>query len=121
MQEANNWHGLSPKTAKDHGARTGIVAHLPPDATPKLFLIPMPSPEHPTPSPGPPLEQQGDSFFDIVRQLGETGGTDIFESIQHEVEAGNCSCEVRNPSGKCCLGEVRETIRHLETELGVKA
>ena len=57
---------------------------------------------------------------DIARQLGETGETDIFQSIQDEVQAGNCACEVRNPSGKCCLGEVQEAIYGLEKELGVK-
>jgi len=54
---------------------------------------------------------------DIERQLGETGTTDILESIEYEVQAGNCACEVRNPSGKCCLGEVQKTIRSLEKEL----
>jgi hypothetical protein len=58
---------------------------------------------------------------DIVRQLQEAGKTDIFESINHEVQAGNCACEVRNPSGKCCLGELQETIRSLEKEMGVTA
>lgn len=58
---------------------------------------------------------------DIARQLGKTGETDVFESIQRQVQAGNCACEVRNPSGKCCLGEVQEAIRGLEKELGVTA
>lgn len=58
---------------------------------------------------------------DMARQLGETGKTDVFESIKQEIEAGNCACEVRNPSGKCCLGEVQEAIRGLEKELGVTA
>jgi mercuric ion transport protein len=26
--------------------------------------------------------------------------------ITAEVKAGNCACEVKNPSGKCCLGEI---------------
>ena len=58
---------------------------------------------------------------DITRQLEATGQTDIFESIQREVAAGNCSCEVRNPSGKCCLGEVQETTRRLEKKLEATA
>jgi len=58
---------------------------------------------------------------DIARQLDETGETNVFESIKQEVQAGNCACEVRNPSGKCCLGEVQETTRRLERELGVSA
>jgi len=58
---------------------------------------------------------------DIERQLRETGKTDVFESIKSEVEAGNCACEVRNPSGKCCLGEVQAAIRGLEKRIGVTA
>ncbi len=57
----------------------------------------------------------------IDQQLRETGETGVLESIKDEVRAGNCACEVRNPSGKCCLGEVQETIRSLEKELGVTA
>ncbi len=56
---------------------------------------------------------------DIARQLAETGRTDLFRSIRDEVEAGNCACEVRNPSGRCCLGEVQETIHRLEEAMGV--
>ncbi len=58
---------------------------------------------------------------DIARQLGETGKSDIFDSIKVEVRGGNCACEVRNPSGKCCLGELQEAIGSLEKELGVTA
>lgn len=58
---------------------------------------------------------------DIARQLRETGETDVFDSIKSEVQAGNCACEVRNPTGKCCLGEVRQAIQSLEKELGVTA
>jgi hypothetical protein len=28
-----------------------------------------------------------------------------------EVKAGNCACEMKNPSGKCCLGDVTRTVR----------
>ncbi|MBI5503758.1 MAG: (2Fe-2S)-binding protein [Deltaproteobacteria bacterium] len=27
--------------------------------------------------------------------------------IAREIEAGNCACELRNPTGRCCLGDVR--------------
>lgn len=58
---------------------------------------------------------------EIANQLAKTGKTDVFDSIKREVEAGSCACEVRNPSGKCCLGEVQEAIRSLEKEVGVTA
>lgn len=55
---------------------------------------------------------------DIARELAETGRTGVFDSIQAEVRDGNCACEVRNPSGRCCLGEVRQTIEALERQRG---
>jgi hypothetical protein len=58
---------------------------------------------------------------DVRQDLTATGNTELFESIKGEVQAGNCACEVRNPSGKCCLGEVQAAIRGIEQELGVTA
>jgi hypothetical protein len=43
---------------------------------------------------------------DIREEIAETGRSMIPEQIRAEVEAGNCACEVKNPSGKCCLGSV---------------
>jgi len=56
---------------------------------------------------------------DISRDLAESGETDILESIKSEVQAGNCACEVRNPSGKCCLGEVQRTINGMKQKMAV--
>lgn len=33
--------------------------------------------------------------------------TTVAQRITAEIKAGNCACEVRNPEGRCCLGEVR--------------
>jgi len=43
---------------------------------------------------------------DIQGEIAETGHSAIAERIKTEVKAGNCACEVKNPSGKCCLGDV---------------
>jgi len=43
---------------------------------------------------------------DIHDEIAETGRSTIAERITAEVKAGNCACEVKNPSGKCCLGSV---------------
>ena len=56
---------------------------------------------------------------DLVSEIAETGSSGALNEISAEVEAGNCACEVRNPSGKCCLGEIGRAIRSLEKELGV--
>ena len=56
---------------------------------------------------------------DIARDLAKSGETDILESIKSEVQVGNCACEVRNPSGRCCLGEVQRTITEMSQETEV--
>ena len=43
---------------------------------------------------------------DIRDEICETGKSTVAERIATEVKAGNCACEVKNPSGKCCLGNV---------------
>ncbi len=48
---------------------------------------------------------------DIEDELKASGETTIFERISAEVKAGNCACEARNPSGKCCLGVVKRAIQ----------
>ena len=58
---------------------------------------------------------------DVQAELQRFGRTNIIERITSEVKAGNCACEVRNPSGKCCLGEVRaevEAIRRVSCARG---
>lgn len=31
--------------------------------------------------------------------------------VAQEVKAGRCACEVRNPAGTCCLGDVRRAVQ----------
>jgi len=48
---------------------------------------------------------------DVRRDIEETGATDILERIKAEVKAGYCACEVKNPSGDCCLGDITRAIQ----------
>ena len=62
-----------------------------------------------------PLFKGGDVVcFCFLRRASEMvdGGRErVLDEIAARVRAGDCSCDLRNPSGKCCLGE----IRRLET------
>ena len=42
----------------------------------------------------------------IHEEIEQTGRSTASARIRAEVRAGNCRCEVENPSGRCCLGEV---------------
>jgi hypothetical protein len=48
---------------------------------------------------------------DILDEIRSTGRSTVAERITAEVKAGNCACEVKNPSGRCCLGEVARTTK----------
>ena len=59
----------------------------------------------------------GHSVESVREEIVAKGRLTAAESITAEVQAGNCSCEVKNPSGKCCLGEVYEAIQQIQKEL----
>lgn len=48
---------------------------------------------------------------DVELEIAQTGGCTVPERIAAEVGAGRCACEVKNPSGACCLGEVRAAVK----------
>jgi hypothetical protein len=50
---------------------------------------------------------------DIRNDLESLGKTEIPERIKAEVQNGFCACEVKNPSGKCCLGDVNRVVKEL--------
>jgi Zinc binding domain len=55
---------------------------------------------------------------DIEDEIAETGRSTVADRISTEVTAGRCACEVKNPSGKCCLGEVRRTANDRLSQTG---
>ncbi|MEZ5275534.1 MAG: hypothetical protein R3F07_04035 [Opitutaceae bacterium] len=44
-------------------------------------------------------------------EIGANGNTTIPGRIKAEIKAGNCACEIRNPQGSCCLGNVAAAVR----------
>jgi hypothetical protein len=51
---------------------------------------------------------------DIQKEIDETGRSTVAERITAEIKAGNCACEVKNPSSKCCLADVNRSVREFE-------
>ncbi len=49
----------------------------------------------------------------IRGEIEATGRTSVEKKIRAEIKAGNCLCEKTNPSGACCLGDVRAAIKRL--------
>jgi hypothetical protein len=46
-----------------------------------------------------------------VEEVRNTGQCTIPQRITAEVKAGNCACEIRNPQGSCCLGNVNAAVK----------
>ena len=57
------------------------------------------------------------SFADVQREVAETGGSTIPGRITAEIQAGRCACEVKNPSGACCLGDVHKAVKDAQEAL----
>lgn len=54
---------------------------------------------------------------DIRRELVETGHSSASQRITALVKAERCACEVKNPQGSCCLGNVADATKALKTAL----
>ena len=55
----------------------------------------------------------------IGEEILQTGNTTVPERISGLIRDGLCACDVLNPSGKCCLGEVNRTARRLKKEMSI--
>lgn len=47
---------------------------------------------------------------DIRREIEQTGRSAAFDRISALVKAERCACEVRNPQGSCCLGNISSLV-----------
>jgi hypothetical protein len=43
----------------------------------------------------------------IANETAKSGRSSAWAAITREIKAGHCACELKNPSGRCCLGDVR--------------
>lgn len=56
----------------------------------------------------------------IQTTMEDDGGSDIIEEIRELVRDGRCACEVRNPQGSCCLGNVARVAERLRSDGAAK-
>jgi hypothetical protein len=54
----------------------------------------------------------------VEEELRKDGKCTVLERIRAEVKAGNCACEWKNPSGKCCLGSIARAIQDFNRKSG---
>ncbi|MGH7445911.1 MAG: putative iron-sulfur cluster-binding metallochaperone [Longimicrobiales bacterium] len=51
---------------------------------------------------------------DITRDVTEAGRSAAADRVRGHIAAGRCACEVRNPRGVCCLGDVIKAVERIE-------
>lgn len=56
----------------------------------------------------------------IRTELEETGRSTAIDQITAQVKAGNCYCEVTNPQGSCCLGNIAKAVQEATAAIGLK-
>ena len=54
---------------------------------------------------------------DICHRVGAGEATVIQEKVRAEVQGGFCACEVKNPSGACCLGDIARAIQQCRKDI----
>ena len=47
------------------------------------------------------------------REIARTGESSVSKQVSQFIKEKLCVCEIRNPSGACCLGEVNKAVKQL--------
>ncbi len=53
----------------------------------------------------------------MEEEINLFGKTNAIDDISNKMATEKCACEINNPSGKCCLKDVKQTIKDIETTL----
>jgi hypothetical protein len=59
----------------------------------------------------------GENEGDIRVEIATTGKSDAVERVKAHIKASRCACEVRNPRGTCCLGDVGAAVKRVSESL----
>lgn len=47
----------------------------------------------------------------IRAEIEQTGQSTVVETVTQGTQSGECACEIRNPQGSCCLGNVSAVVK----------
>lgn len=59
----------------------------------------------------------GESEQRMRAEVLKTGRSEAIDRVRAHIAAGRCACEVRNPRGACCLGDVAAAVGRVEMAL----
>ena len=63
----------------------------------------------------------GESEASIQAEIELTGRCLAVQRIREHITAGRCACDVRNPRGTCCLGDVIAAVKRVESRLAARS
>ena len=55
----------------------------------------------------------GHTIESLREDVARTGSSEAVVAIKAAVKAATCRCEVMNPSGRCCLGDVARALKEI--------
>lgn len=58
----------------------------------------------------------GENEAAIGREIAAHGASMAVERVRAHIAAGRCACDLRNPRGACCLGDLAATVKRLTHE-----
>jgi len=63
----------------------------------------------------------GENEAEIRAEINATGRSDAVKRVRQHIQAGRCACEVRNPRGVCCLGDVGAAVKRIAATIAAPA
>lgn len=60
----------------------------------------------------------GESEASMRSEVVSGEGARVIERIREHIAAKRCACDVRNPRGACCLGDVIAAVKRIEASAG---
>lgn len=55
----------------------------------------------------------GENEGDITGEIERTGGSSAVQRVRAHIAAKRCACDIRNPRGTCCLGDLMAAVERL--------
>lgn len=53
----------------------------------------------------------GENEADIAVEIETTGASEAVDRVKAHIASARCACEMRNPRGVCCLGDVTAAVK----------
>lgn len=56
----------------------------------------------------------GETEQSIASEITTTGASTVLQRVTEHVRAKRCACDIRNPRGECCLGDLKGAVARIQ-------